>query len=207
MKYYASLWLKGLQKCLREKFQVLRNQAFGFDSYILRHFHTQNFDSFAACSHLSHYPKLWQFCSLQPLEPPGYTVSHWKVLIKERLGQNFWGNIIYGWVLNQLMYIPITNIVANFEISCQQVLSFWVDIRIRIVWNWWGIEKVEKAIIFDLFGDCTNISFTFVFLFLFYSFHCQVFSRLFPVNCASLTLENLRTWKQKKCCRIWKFQE
>jgi len=97
---------------------------------------------------------------------------------------------------------PITNIVANFEISCQQVLSFWVDIRIRIVRNWWGIEKVEKAIIFDLFSDCANISFTLVFL-SFLLFLQSGFLRLFPVNCASLTLENLGTFKTEWIIFAW----
>ena len=87
---------------------------------------------------------------------------------------------------------PITNIMANLEICGQEVLRLGVDVGLGVVWDDWRIEKVEKAVIFHLLSDGSNVAFGLVLLLLFHSLHRQVFA-FFPVNGAPFTLENLKS--------------
>merc|ERR1719225_1233424 len=90
----------------------------------------------------------------------------------------------------------IPDVVANFEICRQQILSFWINISIGIIRDWWWVKEIKKAVIFDLFGDCSNIAFALMFLLLFHGFHSEIFA-LFPVDCITFTFENFWTFKAK----------
>ena len=86
---------------------------------------------------------------------------------------------------------PITDVMANFKVRGEQILRFRIDLGLGIIGNRWGVEKVEKAVVFHLFGDCPHVAFALVLLLLFDRFDGQVFA-LFPGDGAAFAFEDFR---------------
>ena len=86
---------------------------------------------------------------------------------------------------------PITDVMANFKVRGEQILRFRINLGLGIIGNRWGVEKVEKAVVFHLFGDCPHVAFALVLLLLFDRFDGQVFA-LFPGDGAAFALEDFR---------------